>query len=363
MKKIQSHIQLPAKWILILIVLGLLGVIAVHFDNPVYQQTIVRITHVTNSKAKSTTDEFNNEDSTVTQKLTGIITNGRRKGQTVHLKNTYTGSHATDQRYYSGNQVFISHNNLITDYKRDTSVALLFWIAFSLLLLIMQWTGMRALLSVLLNAVLFFIAIEIDLAVHGSNILLIFGGLSIVFTSVTLWIVLGFNRQMAITLGATLSGTAIAMALSWLVITLTGSNGVYYEAMQYVTQTPKPLFLAETLLGSLGAVMDESTDIISSLFQLKKEQPDISAHQIFNSGREIGREIMGPLINVLFLIFVADTFPMAVLFLRNGNSWGYTFNMNMSLGITQSLVSGIGIVLAIPAAAFLAGHFSGGERK
>jgi len=36
------------------------------------------------------------------------------------------------------------------------------------------------------------------------------------------------------------------------------------------------------------------------------------------------------LINVLFLIFMADTFSMTLLYLRNGNNWGYTFTMNMS---------------------------------
>ena len=57
---------------------------------------------------------------------------------------------------------------------------------------------------------------------------------------------------------------------------------------------------------------------------------------------------MGPLINVLFLIFIMDTFLNAFLLLKNGNNWGYTFSMAMSLGMVQSLISGIGIVLAIP---------------
>ena len=100
--------------------------------------------------------------------------------------------------------------------------------------------------------------------------------------------------------------------------------------------------------------MDESTDIVASLFQLKTERPDIAPRQVFKSGIQIGRSIMGPLINVLFLIFMADTFAMTLLSFRNGNSWGYTFTMNMSLGMVQSLISGIGIVLAIPVASWLA---------
>ena len=103
-----------------------------------------------------------------------------------------------------------------------------------------------------------------------------------------------------------------------------------------------------TLATMKGAVMDESSDIIATLFELKQLEPTVSPRQLFMSGRNVGKSIMGPLINVLFLIFMADTFTSSLLYIKNGNSWGYTFAMNMSLGTVQSLVSGIGIVLAVP---------------
>ena len=109
--------------------------------------------------------------------------------------------------------------------------------------------------------------------------------------------------------------------------------------------------------------MDESTDIISSLFALKMERPDVSRKQLFLSGRNIGKSIMGPLINVLFFIFMGETLSMTLLFLKNGNSWVYSFSMNMSLGMVQSLISGIGIVLAVPVASGLTSFFAEKRRK
>lgn len=153
---------------------------------------------------------------------------------------------------------------------------------------------------------------------------------------------------MVATFLATVLGTSVAMLVSVLVMNLTHHQGIYYESMQYVTQVPRPLFLAETLLGSLGAVMDEASDIVATLHELHEIDPTISRRQLFLSGRNIGKSIMGPLVNVLFMIFMADTFTSALLYIKNGNNWGYTFSMNMSLGTVQSLVSGIGIVLAIP---------------
>ena len=46
---------------------------------------------------------------------------------------------------------------------------------------------------------------------------------------------------------------------------------------------------------------------------------------------------------------------MMVLFLKNGNSWGYSYSMIMSLGIVQSLISGIGIALTVPITGLIAG--------
>ena len=79
-----------------------------------------------------------------------------------------------------------------------------------------------------------------------------------------------------------------------------------------------PLFIAEILLGSLGAVMDESSDIVATLFELKRIDPTVTRLQLFMSGRSVGKSIMGPLVNVLFLIFMADTFTNSLLYLKNG---------------------------------------------
>ncbi|MDM8334330.1 YibE/F family protein, partial [Limosilactobacillus panis] len=183
---------------------------------------------------------------------------------------------------------------------------------------------------------------------NGEHVMLIFGSLAVIFTLVSLLLILGPTKKMLATFGATVIGTFTALGLSLLVFSMTHQRGIYYESMQYVTQVPRPLFVAETLLGSLGAVMDESSDIIATLFELKQLNPAVARRQLFLAGRNVGKTIMGPLINVLFLIFMAETFTSSLLYIKNGNSWGYTFAMNMSLGTVQSLVSGIGIVLAVP---------------
>ena len=43
---------------------------------------------------------------------------------------------------------------------------------------------------------------------------------------------------------------------------------------------------------------------------------------------------------------------------RSGNTWGYTIEINMVLGMVQTIIAGIGIVLAVPIASGLAAWFA-----
>ena len=355
--------------LILTIVIGGLLVLGVKFDQALYSDTIVKITQVTDDKTEKVTDEFENKDTQTKQKISGIVMNGKYQGQKIVLPNTYSSSRANDQKYQKNDQVFVTVNphksgltGTIDGFKRDVVVAVLIWVAVSMLVGFMQISGMIAVLSIALNMVIFFLAIKFEIFVNITNFFWIFAGIALIFAVLTLSLVIGLNRQMLVTLLATLTGTSLSVIISVIVLRLTNDQGMHYEALSYATQAPKELFLAATLLGSLGAVMDESTDIVATLFQLKEEQPMISPKELFKSGREVGQSIMGPLINVLFLIFIADIFPLAVLYFRTTNTIGYTFSWTMALGVVQTLISGIGIVIAIPVASFFASRLiKGGD--
>lgn len=352
----------PKKYLLVgMIIFGVLALIFVTHNQSLYQRPIAQVVSVSNGQAQRTEDEFKNVDHQTEQVLSTRLMNGKDRGKKVTVQNTYSDSQPLDQQYRVGNQLFLSQlkekdGKLSANpagLKRDTVVVFLSWLVIMILLVTMGRAGGFALISVVINTILFLLAVSIDLHNQGSHVLLIFSTLALIFTIVSLLLVLGPTKKMLATLGATVAGTTVAILIGVLVLQLTNNRGVYYESMQYVTQVPRPLFIAEILLGSLGAVMDESSDIVATLFELKRIDPQVSRLQLFMSGRSVGKSIMGPLVNVLFLIFMADTFTSSLLYLKNGNSWGYTFNMNMSLGMVQSLISGIGIVLAVPVVSLL----------
>ena len=90
-------------------------------------------------------------------------------------------------------------------------------------------------------------------------------------------------------------------------------------------------------------------------FGMRRENVTRQFSDYWQAGLSVGRDIMGTLVNVLFMIFIAETLPMVFLMLRNGNNWAYIMDQIMNLGILQTVVSGIGIVLAVPVTSAIVG--------
>ncbi|GAW64573.1 membrane protein [Ligilactobacillus acidipiscis] len=346
--------------VLILLMVGAFVYIFTIHDAFMYDRDIGQITRISNGTTKQTEDEFKNIDHQHSQKIVMVIKNGKYQGKKVHAANSWTDSGAFDQKFHTGQQVFVDLQKKngrltaqISDYKRDTYLIMLSWLVVSLLILTMRFKGLKTLLSVALNFVVFLIFVNLDVTLNLTNFFWLFVVSAFIFTALSLVIVIGWNKQCAVTFGAIVAGTAAGLLIGILVLNYTGDD-LHYEALDFATQLPKQLFLSATVIGLLGAVMDAATDIVSTVFEIRRAHPHIKQQQLFSSGLEVGRSILGPLINVLLLIFFAETFAMGVLFFRTGNSIGYTFEWTMSLGIVQSLISGIGIALVVPAASGLA---------
>ena len=344
-------------WLVCLLIIGAVVSIIWSCNNQqFYQRPIGKVVSVQVTHQQKTQYQFNNRDQQFKQRVTMKIMNGRYRGQRVTANNTYSKSGGMDQKYRRGQQAFLTqlrsdHGHLtanVTSLKRDTTVVILTWLVILLLIIMMGKVGVFALFSALLNVGLFIVAIQIDIATQAQYILPVFAGFSFLMALSTLTFVYGWNKQTFATLLATMLGVGISLGTFLLVSSLTNERGIYYEAMQFVTQNYRLLYLAEIMIGCLGAVMDESSDILATMFEVKRLDPQVQWRKLFAAGRQVGQTVMGPLTNILLMIFLFSTLTNAVLMLRNGNSWGYTFSMTMSLGVAQSLVSGIGIVVTIP---------------
>lgn len=341
-------------WIaLIVLVIGLCLTAGTYFLTGVYQKDDVAV--ITDNKipdrlVQKNKDVYDNVDETREQTIHLKVLSGKHAGKTYTVKNSYYPSQLTTQKYRARQRVFVQIRNNkvgISNPKRDWVLVLALTIMTSLMVALAGKHTIALLISMALSWLIFYAVILLDVKLNGMHIILLFGAADIVFSFISLLIVQGFNKKMLATWLATLLGVFVSFALCYLIMKLTGESEMRYETGDYATQDPRGLFLAQTLIAVLGAVMDEATDIISSLYELIQVKKDITAQQLLESGRTMGQEIMGPLINVLLLIFIAGALPMTIIYLRDNNSLSSTFGFTLSLGLTQSVISAISIVLTV----------------
>lgn len=341
-------------WIaLIIAIIGLILTTCTYFATAIYSKDDVAV--ITDHTIKDTLvqknrDVYNNHDETRKQILHLKILSGKYRGRTFIAPNIYYPSQMVTQKYRAGQRVFVSIRSgdpAIKNPKRDWVLVLALTVTIVLMVLVAGRESLGLVVSMALSWLLFYLVIICDVKLNGSYIILLFGLADVVFSFFSLLIVQGLNRKMLATWLATLLGVFVSFALCYLIMHVTGESEIKYETGDYATQDPRGLFLAQTLLGILGAVMDEATDIISSLYELVQTKKDLTAKQMIVSGRTMGQEIMGPLINVLVLIFMSEALPMTIIYLRDNNSLSSAFGFTLSLGVTQSVISAIGIVLTV----------------
>ena len=338
---------------LLALIIGIALTAATYFAVGIYQKDNIAV--ITDAKiadrlVEKNKDVYNNQDETREQTIHVKVLDGPYKGKTFVEKNVYYPSQLVTQKYRAGDRIFVSIKKgklALGNPKRDWVLVLVVTITIALMIALVGRHTIALVVSMALSWVIFYGVILLDVKLNGAYIILRFGAADIIFSFISLLIVQGFNKKMLVTWLATILGIFVSFLLCYIIMKLTGETEMQYETGDYATQDPRGIFLAQTLLGVLGAVMDEATDIVSSLYEVIKVKKDITPKELINSGRNMGQEIMGPLINVLLLIFIAEALPMTILYLRDNNSLSSAFGFTLSLGATQTVISAISIVITV----------------
>lgn len=149
-------------------------------------------------------------------------------------------------------------------------------------------------------------------------------------------------------------GRTGAKSLVALAVTLVCLFGVLQ-----LRQTGTPIGLRGLLVGgiiisALGAVMDVTMGIASSLAEVHAANPQLSRRELFRSGMNIGRDMVGTMTNTLILAFLGSGFTL-ILYLY---SLGLSFRQLMSsayvsMEVVSGVASSVGVILSIPLTALI----------
>ncbi len=359
MWKVSGEVKLLKTFLICaaLLIIAVISVIFTDHNEQFYHRTIGKVVKVMEDPNNSKSEQ----GKLYQQTLSVRILNGIYKGNILTLDNSYSMEGAYDYHYHKGDNIFLSLTSTvknattkntslknisvkITGVKRDYYLVITGWIFLLFILIIGRKRGLYSAISLFANVLIFSYAL--DLYRKGMNLVFLCSVLAIIFTAISMIMVLGRNRKSYAAILSTLLATIITMVITYIVLFATKKNGLRFEEMQYITRPMEPIFISGILLGSLGAIMDIAITITSSLYEMNHEQ--MSGVALINSGKEIGRDIMGSMCNVLLLAYVSGSIPMILLYSKNGMSLFQAFYANLSLELARALTGSIGIVLSIP---------------
>ena len=338
---------------LIVMIVLIAGVVIVFHDYKCYDTSIVKIEKVDHELSKETEENYTAEKH-YEQTVTGLIMNGELLGQNVQMQNRYTSSGVYDDEYKTGDEVFVENitdNNgvltgSISGLKRDKYLAILIAFFVMLLYIVIGKKGILSIISLIVNITVFCYAL--DLYSKGHNILMLSNCLVLFFTFSSLFFIGGLKKKSFVAILSTLITLCFTMILFKLVMAYTA--GVDYTYMLYVQghDDLSEIFMSQILLGGLGAIMDVAITEVSTINELVAKNNEIPLRELLRSGREVGHDIMGTMINVMLFTYICGSIPLIILKMNNDIKFHTIILWHLPMEIYGFLIESIGILLSIP---------------
>ncbi len=298
------------------------------------------------------------------QELIVEITSGEHAGKRVTIPNLV--ERIVNIPAKVGTKLIVaSYDGFITasvvDYDREMTVYALIGAFVLVVVLFGRWKGVKSLLG-LLFTLLCIVFLFIPLVIKGFDPIPVALLVALLSTTATFLLIGGLCEK---TLTAAIS-CALCTLLAGLIAYAAGltshittMNTPEAEDLLFVMQGNSMqihnLLFAGILFSSLGAIMDTSMSIASSITEIKTINNTLTAKQLYKSGMNIGRDIMGTMTNTLILAFAGSGINLFILFAMYGYPYVQLINLQLLvIELIQGLSGSIALVLSIPVTSLIA---------
>jgi len=297
------------------------------------------------------------------------ILNGQFKNETRVIENSVGGNPYYDINLKKGDKVivhfepksdFIIDSNdvdfYISDIKRDGIIFLLGGIFALFLLIIGGYKGLRSLISIACTVLLIF-GVMMPMILNGFSPIFSAIITGIIATAVTIYTVSGLNLKSTSAVIGTVFSLILAGILAMLTIKIAHLTGYTGEENLFLhTARPdldmKGILTAAIILSTLGALMDVGVSIASTINEIYLTDKTLSWKNLFNSGMNVGKDIIGTMSNTLILVYLGASLPLVLL--SNGIDLQKFFNLNQVVTeISSALIGSIAILSCVPLTAII----------
>ncbi|WP_252236791.1 YibE/F family protein [Clostridium sp. CH2] len=240
------------------------------------------------------------------------------------------------------------------------TMGLLFLIS---ILLVGGFRGLKAIVS-LIFTIVSVIYLMLPLMLRGVSPILSSLIVAIISITITLILISGVNRKSTAAILGTLSGVIIAGIFAYIFglwANLSGVNLADAESIMYISENAglkiKGIMFAGILISALGAVMDVAMSISSSIFEIHSINNSMSISNLFKSGMNIGKDIIGTMANTLILAFAGGSLNLLILLYSSNMTFNRLMNLDViGTEVIQGLAGSIGIILTVPITAIVTSY-------
>ena len=253
---------------------------------------------------------------------------------------------------------------IIDTYARDKVIYLLIFLFIFALILVGRLKGFMALISLVITGLMIaFFMLPMMFQGYSPVLLAIITAMVVIFVSLIL--IGGLNRKSYSAIIGTTMGVLIAGVISLIsgeIAHLTGITGEASEQLVYIVSdfpiNIKGIMFAGIIISSLGAVMDVGMSISSVIFEIHLKIPELNEKELFKSGMNVGKDIIGTMANTLILAFTGGALSIMILLIAYDMPYFRAINLNMvSTEIIQGLSGSIGLILTVPITSFISTLF------
>ena len=332
---------------ILMIIISIFIIIFTYNDSFLYKEPIMKITSVIN---------YDN-----TQNISGKIINNCKK--TVSLNNEYQQSLLYSEKYKINDLVILSDDyRTIVSYKRDVYLVIIIVLFVDMLLIVGKMRGFLSILSIIIECIIYYLALKYYIN-NKFSLVIISIIISILYIFISFILSVGNNKKSYICMLAVAMTTLINLLLSFLTFYFTDGSGIMFDQLGFLLTPYKQIFFSEVIICGLGAIMDISITLVSSINELILKNPKITKKALYISSKNIGYDTMGTMLNVLFFTNICMSLTKYYVIYKNNISLTTIFSNYMSLDIARALITNIGIVLAIPITTWLSIRFLKGDKS
>ena len=293
------------------------------------------------------------------------ILTGEHTGETVRVRNSL--NYTTNVRARVGATLIVcvdtanktTYDTWIYSYNRGPYLYLFILLFIATLCVIGGSRGFKSVLGIIFTftGIIF---LFIPMLYRGYSPALASMGVVTVTLCVTLALLGGFGAKTLSAILGSISGIIISMLflLAALKIThLSGFSGNEADMLIQIAGTTRmkvgELLFAAILISSLGAIMDMAISIAASVNEVHARNNNLGVKELFASGMNVGRDMMGTMANTLIIAFTGTSLNILILLYSWDVQYYQLINNNLiGIYVIQAVSGCIAIILTVPMVSF-----------